>query len=183
MIKAVFDDEDNLLKCKHDTKNAWNMIKSHFEVETRQDMLEHCYGRFQKSFYAKLCQKMSVSAVNGDELCQEIFIDAGHQLAKMIIALIPRVDPKLFDNGHLNILCVGSVWLSWDLLKPGLLEELNEGKIPFGLSFLKLKPNVSMAFGAMYLAADSVKFSLPRDYSQNHEIFFNYSNQVANIKD
>lgn len=183
MIKAVFDDEDNLLKCKHDTKNAWNLIKLHFGVETRQDMLEHCYARFQKSFYARLCQKMSVSAVNGDELCREIFIDAGQQLAKMIIALIPRVDPKLFENGHLNILCVGSVWLSFELLKPGLIKELNNGKLPFGLSFLKLKPDVSMAIGAMYLAADSVEFSLPRDYSQNYEIFFDYKNKAASIKD
>jgi N-acetylglucosamine kinase len=174
MIKAVFDDEDNLVKCEYDTNTAWDMIKSHFGVENRRDMLEHCYASFQKSFYARLCQKMSVAASNGDELCQKIFTDAGRQLGKMIAALLPRVDPKLIETGHLSIICVGSVWLSWELLQPGLIKELRQHKIPFDLRLLKLKPNVSMAVGAFYMAADSVDFPMPRDYSQNYEIFFNY---------
>lgn len=156
------------------------MIKSHFGIETRSDMLEHCYASFQKSFYARLCQKMSVAANNGDELCQKIFIDAGRQLGKMIVALLPRVDPKLTDTGHLSIICVGSVWLSWELLKPGFIKELNQHEIPFELRLLKLKPNVSMAVGAFYMASDSVDLPVPRDYSQNYEIFFNYEGKITN---
>lgn len=175
MVKAVFDHEDNLEKCEYDTTSAWDMIKSHFNVENRRDMLEHCYASFQKSFYARLCQKMSVAASNGDELCQKIFADAGRQLAKMISALIPRVDKELIETGHLSIICVGSVWLSWELLQNGFMKELNQHKIPFELRLLKLKPDVSMAVGAYYMAADSVDFPMPRDYSQNYEIFFNYA--------
>lgn len=175
MVKAVFDHEDNLEKCEFDITNAWNLIKSHFNVEHRRDMLEHCYASFQKSFYARLCQKMSVAANNGDELCQKIFNDAGRQLAKMVAALMPRVDKELVQTGHLSILCVGSVWLSWELLQSGFMKELNQRKIPFGLRLLKLKPDVSMAIGAYYMAADSVDFPMPRDYSQNYEIFFNYA--------
>lgn len=180
MIKAVFDHEDNLEKCEFDTTNAWNLIKSHFNVEHRRDMLEHCYASFQKSFYARLCQKMSISANNGDELCQKIFNDAGRHLAKMIAALIPRVDKELVQTGHLSIICVGSVWLSWELLKVGFMKELNQHKIPFELRMLKLKPNVSMAVGAYYMAADSIQFPMPRDYSQNYEIFFNFAGQDMN---
>lgn len=150
-------------------------MKSHFNVEHRRDMLEHCYASFQKSFYARLCQKMSVAARNGDELCQKIFIEAGRQLAKMVAALLPRVDKKLIESGDLAIICVGSVWQSWELLKPGFIKQLNQNKIPFELQLLQLKPNVSMAVGAMYMSADFVNFPMPRDYSSNYEIFFNYN--------
>lgn len=138
-------------------------------------MLEHCYASFQKSFYARLCQKMSVAASNGDALCQSIFVDAGRQLAKMSSALIPRVDPELTRDGCLSVICVGSVWQSWELLKSGFIEELSHRQTPFKLKLLQLKPNVSMAVGAYYMAADSIDFPMPRDYSQNFEVFFEYS--------
>jgi len=172
--KAVFDHEDNLVRCPYDTTVAWNLIKSHFNVDNRRDMLEHCYANFQKSFYARLCQKMSIVAREGDELCQQIFIEAGRQLAKMICALLPKVDPELTKTGYLPVICAGSVWLSWELLKSGFIKELSSHKVSFGLRLLKLKPDVSMAVGAYYLAADSVDFPMPRDYSQNYEVFFNY---------
>jgi len=172
-VKSVFDHEDNLETCQHDTSAVWSLIKSHFEVDKRQDMLEHCYARYQKSFYAKLCMKMSVAAKNGDELCQSIFVDAGRQLAKMVGALLPRVD-KALSCTELSIICVGSVWKSWELLKPGFTKELDQRKIPSELRLLRLKPDVSMAVGAYYMAADSVDFPMPRDYTKNFEIFFKY---------
>lgn len=182
-VKIVFDHEDNLEKCPYDTTTAWNLIKSHFDVENRRDMLEHCYAKFQKSFYARLCHKMSVAASNGDELCQRIFTDAGRQLAKMVSALTPKVDKALIETGYLSIICVGSVWLSWELLQDGFINELNHQKIPFELRLLQLKPNVSMAIGAYYMAADSVGFPMPRDYSKNYEIFFNYDGHKLNGKE
>ncbi|CAO1427279.1 unnamed protein product [Diamesa serratosioi] len=171
-VKTVFDHEDNFEKCPYDTTVAWNLIKSHFNVTNRKDMLEYCYASFQKSFYARLCQKMSKAAEQGDELCQKIFIDAGRQLAKAISALLPRVDPELTKSGYLSIICVGSVWLSWELLRPGFSKELNKHNIPYEIRLLQLQPNISMAVGAIYMCADSVSFDLPRDYSKNYEIFF-----------
>ena len=117
---------------------------------------------------------MSLAATTGDELCQRIFSEAGRQLAKMIAALMPRVDKTLIETGHLSIICVGSVWLSWELLQSGFIKELNEHKFPFELRLLKLKADVSMAIGAYYMAADSINFPMPRDYSKNYEVFFNY---------
>jgi N-acetylglucosamine kinase len=126
---------------------------------------------------------MSVAASNGDELCQSIFTEAGFMLAKMVSALMPKVDKALVEMGHLSIICVGSVWLSWELLKTGFIKELNQSKIPFELRLLQLKPNVSMAIGAYYMAADSVDFPMPRDYSKNYEVFFNYDGYKANDKE
>lgn len=174
----MFDDQDNLNKCPYDTTTAWNLMKEHFNVEHRRDMLEHVYASFQKSFYARLCQKMSVAASNGDELCQKIFDDAGRQLAKMLCALLPRVDDSLIETGYLSVICVGSVWHSWDLMKTGFTQELSHHTIPYELRLLQLKSNVSMAAGAFYMAADSIDFPLPRDYSQNYEIFFKYNGKA-----
>lgn len=173
-VKAVFDDEDNLEKCQFDTKVVWELIKSHFNIEHRRDMLDHCYASFQKSFYARLCQKMSIAASNGDKLCQSIFVDAGRQLAKMVSALIPRVDKRLTIAGHLSVICVGSVWQSFELMKPGFIKELSHREIPFLLKLLQLKPDVSMAVGAFYMAADAVDFPMPRDYTENYQVFFEY---------
>lgn len=117
---------------------------------------------------------MAVAALNGDELCTKIFHEGGQLLAKMILALLPRASKELLKTGHLSIICVGSVWLSWNLLKPGFIQELHDHEIPFELRLLKLRPGVSMAVGSIYLSADSIKFPLPRDYAKNYEIFFSY---------
>lgn len=173
-VKTVFDHEDNLVKSPYDISTAWNLIKDHFQISNRTDMLEHCYAKFQKPFYARLCMRIAEAAKKGDELCKHIFMDAGRLLAKMILALLPKISPELVKTGHLSVICIGSVWLSWNLLKPGFIKALHEHDIPFELRLLKLQPGVSMAVGSVYMAADFVKFSLPRDYSKNYEIFFNY---------
>lgn len=174
-VKAVFDHEDNLEKCPYDTRVVWKLIQEHFSVKARNDMLEKCYAQFQKSFYARLCLRMSEAASEGDELCKSIFASAGCQLAKMLSALLPKVEKALIETGSLNVICVGSVWKSWNLLQEGFVKELAKHPNPFELRLLKLKADVSMAVGAFYMAADSIDFPLPRDYSKNYEVFFNYA--------
>jgi N-acetylglucosamine kinase len=181
LVKTVFDHEDNLERCSYDISNAWKLIKNHFKIDQRVDMLEHCYAKFNKSFYAKLCQKMSVAALDGDELCKSIFVDAGRVLAKMILALLPKISSELVKTGYLSIICVGSVWISWNLLKGGFIKELERHKIPFELRLLRLRSGISMAIGSIYMAADSVKYPLPRDYEENYEIFFNFGGNCEHI--
>lgn len=182
-VKTVFDHEDNLQKSTYDVANTWELIKNHFNIENRTDMLEHCYAKFQKSFFAKLCHQMSIAAFNGDELCKSVFKDAGRLLARMIVALLPKASSELVLSGHLPILCVGSVWISWELLKQGFIDELHLHKIPFELRLLKLKTGVSPALGSVYMAADFVKFSLQREYEKNYEIFFSYNENDKDVKE
>lgn len=172
-IKMVFDHEDNLEKCPHDISLAWTLIQKHFSIKSRADIVEHCYGKFQKAFFSGLCLRLSEGATAGDPLCIQLFKDAGKQLAKMVYALLPSVSDELIKSGFLNIVCVGSVWLSWELLKNGFTTELSQFSIPYELKLMKLTQ--SMGNGAAYLAADSVKFELPRDYSKNYELFYNYT--------
>lgn len=171
-MKIVFDDEDNFKKSLFPTTKVWELIKLHFSVETRMDLLTHCYAKFDKPFFAGLCKKLAKSAEEGDELCIKLFSDAGHVLARSIIALLPKLCPDLIETGSLSIVCVGSVWLSWDLMKNGFIKELNGTKIAFGLELKKLTE--TMALGASYMAADAIKFEMPRDYTKNYEIFHFY---------
>lgn len=171
-VKTVFDHMDNLHPSKFDISVVWGQIKAHFKIEKQNDLLSHCYANFDKAFYASLCASLARSADEGDPLSIDLFLEAGRYLAKSTLALLPRVDQQLLQNGDLNIICVGSVWKSWHLLEPGFSQEINTTEHTFGLNLLQLTE--AMAIGATYIAADSIKFDLPRDYSKNYVIFHHY---------
>ena len=40
-----------------------------------------------------MCYVTVVASSTGDKLCHQLFIDAGYQLGKHVMALIPQVDP------------------------------------------------------------------------------------------
>lgn len=168
-VKACFDHEDKLELCPYDTSAVWEQVKKHFEIETRYDLLDHCYAKFEKAFFASLCVKLSQIAGEGDALSLHLFDEAGRYLAKATQALLPNVSEKLLKNGTLNIVCVGSVWKSWHLLKNGFTKEIANAKCSFGLNLITLTQ--AMAIGAAYIGADSIKFDLPRNYSHNYEVF------------
>lgn len=153
----------------YDTTAVWDQIKKHFNIETRYDLLDHCYAKFEKAFFANLCEKLSRIASNGDPLAMHLFDEAGRYLAKATAALLPHVSNELLIENNLNIVCVGSVFKSWDLLKDGYSKEIAKSTNNFGLNLISLTQ--AMAIGAVYLAADAIKFKLPRDYSHNYDIF------------
>lgn len=171
-VKIVFDHMDGLIESAHDIQNVWQIIQNHFGIKSRADLLEHVYGKFEKSFFAQICVQLAESAAAGDPLCRSIFEDAGSYLAKATAALLPRVSKELVQDGYLHIVCVGSVWNSWSLLRSGFMKELSAKQQPasFGLKLTRLTQH--MALGACYLAADSIQFDLPRDYTKNVEVFF-----------
>ena len=53
-----------------------------------------------------------------------LFDDAGKELALLVTALAEKAPPS--EDRHLSVLCIGSVWDSWDLLKAGFLSRLRE---------------------------------------------------------
>lgn len=171
-VKIVFDHMDGLNISPHPIDTVWELIKSHFSVTTRADLLDHCYGKFQKSVFAGLCVRLANASEQGDELSKFLFREAGCQLAKATLALIPKVCPSLVKTGDLNIVCVGSVWKSWHLLKEGYLAEMERGSFSFGLKLLRLTE--LMALGAVYIGVDAKKYKMPREYSNNYEVFHYY---------
>lgn len=168
-VKICFDHEDKLNLSPYDTSAVWEQIQKHFNIETRYDLLDHCYAKFEKAFFANLCEKLSHLASKGDPLAMHLFDDAGRYLAKATGALLPHVSNDLLVKNNLNIVCVGSVWKSWKLLKDGFSKEIAKSTNKFGLNLITLTQ--AMAIGAVYLAADAIDFKLPRDYSHNYDIF------------
>lgn len=123
--------------------------------------------------FSGLCAKLAEGAKEGDALCLYLFKEAGNLMAKSVLALIPKMDPVLYETNPLMIVCVGSVWLSWDYLKPGLLEVLEEEKVSFDIEFVKLTTSTSI--GTIYLAADHINFDLVKDYKKNYNVFYKYN--------
>uniref|UniRef100_A0A8W7P732 N-acetyl-D-glucosamine kinase n=1 Tax=Anopheles coluzzii TaxID=1518534 RepID=A0A8W7P732_ANOCL len=108
---------------------------------------------------------------------------AGQSLARSVCALRDKIAPDLLRPGTagtslLDIVCVGSVWLSWELLRDGFVAELDRQHFPHDLRLLRL--TTTMALGAAYLAADTYKLALPRDYTGNYDVFYTYRVGQAN---
>ncbi|GLH02850.1 N-acetyl-D-glucosamine kinase [Gryllus bimaculatus] len=183
-VKIYFDDADNFVKAPYNTDYVWKAIKEHFRVKERDELLKHCYSDFDKSHFAGLCKLLAEGAKNGDALCLWLFSQAGRALAGFVRALVPHAHNSLFpDLGGLPVVCVGSVWLSWEYLKPGFIKHLqepprNNEKPIEELSLLRL--TTSMAVGATYLAAKSVNYNLPRNYQNNYTVFFHYKRNEIN---
>ncbi|XP_067012084.1 N-acetyl-D-glucosamine kinase [Anabrus simplex] len=183
-MKVYFDDEDNYVRAPFNTDFVWEAIKRHFKVENRFELLQHCYSKFNKSYFAGLCKLLAGGAKTGDPLCLWLFSEAGRALASYVRALAPYAQPHLFpESGGLPVICVGSVWLSWEYLKPGFISRLQEpcvGKERPVEEVSLLTLTTTMATGAVYLAAKATNYDLPRDYSKNYKVFFHYKSNVIN---
>ncbi|KAK4876188.1 hypothetical protein RN001_012610 [Aquatica leii] len=172
-IKIYFDDNDDFRKSPYPTNVVWNTIKEHFDVTSHWNLLPHFYTHFKKDHIAALCKKLSVCANEGDELSKLIFRNAGKDLGRCISAVIAKASNDLCDrDGGFLVLCVGSVWLSWDLLREGFIQWMDEHTTIKQLSLVRL--TTTMAVGAAFMAADRLHIPLPRDYKQNYQEFYRY---------
>ncbi|XP_068611862.1 N-acetyl-D-glucosamine kinase isoform X2 [Brachionichthys hirsutus] len=117
----------------------------------------------------------------GDALCRHAFTAAGRGLAKHVEAVLPQAqEPLLSGDLGLPILCEGSVWSSWELLKPGFTEVL--GKVAssdkfkgrfHGYSLMILQH--SSALGGASLGARNIGAAVSLDYSTNVKVFYRHS--------
>lgn len=172
-VKIVFDDIDGLRKSPYPIEDIWNILKEYFKIENRADMLTHFYQNFDKPFFARLCIKLADAATEGNLLAQSIFEEAGENLGTMAAALLSKIQPDSIKSNTANIICVGSVWLSFPLLQEGFRKGLQKANVTFDVNLIRL--NKSTAFGACYHAADTKKFDLPRNYTDNFDILVQYS--------
>ncbi|CAB3223061.1 unnamed protein product [Arctia plantaginis] len=173
-VKTVFDDVDGLEPSPYGTDRVWEVIREHFDADTRADLLPHTYKHFDKSMFASVTSKLALLAYQGDALSLNLFKCAGVKLAAHMAALAVRSSAK-----RVRVVCVGSVWNSWDILKPGVLKELARKQVKTEFELVKLR--VSSALGAAWLAAKYVNYELPRDDSAFCSVFYTYHpEEVAN---
>ncbi|CAJ1086424.1 N-acetyl-D-glucosamine kinase isoform X1 [Xyrichtys novacula] len=178
-IKTVFDAKDNLVSPPHDVTRVKKAMEEYFEVSDLMGMLPHLYRNFQKSYFAGFCKKLSEEG--DDALCQYVFTQAGRVLAKHVEAVLSEAqEPLLSGDTGLPILCVGSVWKSWELLKKGFTEVLDKvassdkfkGRFR-GYSLLTLQQ--SSALGGACLGAKSIGCSIQMDFKANANIFYKHT--------
>lgn len=142
-------------------------------MQDKTALLEPFYSNFDKAFIASLCKSLAELARKGDKLAISFFEEAGRDLARALAAVIKKASPKLTSrNGGIHVLCVGSVWLSWDLLKFGFVNHIEKQTDIKELSLVKL--TTTMAVGAAYMAADRCNLSLDRHYERNYTVFYTY---------
>ncbi|CAB1456937.1 unnamed protein product [Pleuronectes platessa] len=157
-VKTVFDARDHLVAPPHDITHVRKAMEEYFQVTDLMDLLPHLYRNFQKSHFAGFCKKLSEGAEAGDALTRAS-VEGDHGLP---------------------ILCVGSVWKSWELLKPGFTEVLDElassdhfkGRF-HGYSLLSLRQ--SSALGGASLGAQSLGDALTMDYAANADVFYRHT--------
>jgi len=175
--KVYFDHVDNLKSAPADINKVQELIFSHFDIEDRFGILSHCYDKFSKAEFAGLSQKIAEAAIAGDNLCAWLFTEAGLMLGRHIRALSRNIGKDLVTaEGGLRIVCVGSVWKSWELLKHGFLEGIkdNLGR-PCVKELTMVQLSVGMATGAAYLGSKVAGHYLPRNYGENVQTFFHYT--------
>ncbi|XP_039996284.1 N-acetyl-D-glucosamine kinase isoform X1 [Xiphias gladius] len=180
-VKTVFDARDHLVTPPHDINHVREAMEEYFQVSNLMGMLPHLYRNFQKSHFAGFCKKLAEGAEAGDPLCRYVFTEAGRVLAKHVEAVLPAAQEPLLSSDHsLPILCVGSVWKSWELLKPGFLEVLDKlascdkfkGRF-HGYSLLVLQR--SSALGGASLGAQSLGATITMDYAANTNVFYQHT--------
>lgn len=163
-LKMVFDEDDNLGTPAHSTTVARGCIKRYFKVTDRFGMLEHAYTSFSKPHFAGLCQHLAAAALEGDQFCHELFVDAGRWLGRFVVALLPKVSPELVHApGGLSLVAVGAVFKSWSLMEPGFVQQVS----PHLTAFTLLQLTGSLALGAAYMAADDAGVEFTKDFAAN----------------
>jgi len=98
-------------------------------VRSRFDLLVHLYEKWDKTHFSGLAKAIADAAIQkGDPLCHWLFEDAGRELAQHVAAMVDDMSAALLSApGGLPVVCIGSVWKSWDLMKAGFVDELRKG--------------------------------------------------------
>lgn len=80
------------------------------------------------------------------------------------------------ENGGLHVVCIGSVWKSWELLKKGFINQLNNHNSQRTIveEFTLLVLEKTVALGGVYLITKKLNYNYPFDYVHNYRELFHY---------
>ncbi|XP_003376448.1 N-acetyl-D-glucosamine kinase [Trichinella spiralis] len=163
-IRKVFAIEEGLEISSHDASRIKAKLLHHFQLSRKEQIFELLYDNFSKAKIASFCEFLAEE--NGDELILEIFAEAGKILGAHILAIVSAM--HLENSPKLEVLIMGSVWKSFDLLKKGFLNGLMQrhDKDPVIKEIVLYELTVSPAIGACRLAAKKANCSFPISVSE-----------------
>ncbi|XP_066915069.1 N-acetyl-D-glucosamine kinase-like [Clytia hemisphaerica] len=186
-IKTIYHDSDGFVLAPHSTEFLKKELFDYFGMTDLFGILTHLYppsGKIDKAFIARFCVNGIVKGCRaGDALSLHVMRNTGIMLGRHVKALIPRMENALLQenqNTGLKIICVGSVWKSWEFLKDGFLEGItpvtDEEKTLKKFSLVNLKEGAKASVGAAAWASkkngdDNI---LNLDYSKTSNIFYQH---------
>eukprot|EP00741_Cyanophora_paradoxa_P011296 tig00020554_g10911.t1 len=150
-----------------DVAPASKAMLEYFQIADREGLLTTMYQSFSKPHVAGFCAKLATLAEGGDAFSRFIFAKAGNKLGGMVRAVLSR--ESIPAGREVTVLCVGSVWKSWGLLKEAFLAALlrEDGTSSFESRierFRLVTPRETAAVGAAALAAKRAGATLPLPY-------------------
>lgn len=92
-------------------------------------MLPHLYKDFSKDFFAKFAMDVVKGAEQGDALSKHVMDAVSERLARHLVPVARKISPVLRQTG-VRVVCEGSVWKSWPLLKPMFDITLAKSELP-----------------------------------------------------
>ena len=194
-----------------DTARARDAMAAYFDIDVAggksytECMYAAMYGAgFSKSRVAGFARVLADLACgigsadsNGDAFCRWLFAEAGRHLGSFARTLAPHLRAAPGEGASPNvdgftIVCVGSVWKSWDLLREGFVAAATapfhqlpgvsraalevmpasaRGRIS---SFRLVRLTRSSALGAAWTAARRSGVDVPLDFDANVEVLFEH---------
>lgn len=119
-VKILFDHDDNYRLSDFNVDKLRKHVLAFFNVKQRSEILPIFYAPFNKSAIASMAAAIGEGASEKDPLCMYLYHDAGKRLAQHIKAVTPEISQELLEKPHgVPVVCVGSVWKSWEALQDG----------------------------------------------------------------
>ncbi|KAL0208485.1 hypothetical protein P9112_011072 [Eukaryota sp. TZLM1-RC] len=147
---------------KHSCTLLQELLLHHFSLSDLPDILSMFYRSFNKGKIAELAKDISNLARKGDPLSISLFQDAGKELGKMLVAVLSQLDNAGHKVPAVDVLAVGSMWKSFDLIESEFLKYVN-AQFNVGLSIFK--PKITAAVGAVLLMTKEERINIGIDTS------------------
>lgn len=187
-IKTIYNDADRFVIAPYSTDYLKKELFEYFGMKDLFGIISILYppsGKLDKAFIARFCvQGIVKGCQQKDALSLHLMRNAGAVLGNHVKACIPNMDETLIQeskNAGLKIICVGSVWKSWEFMKDGFLAGLrpltDEEKSLRKVCLLTLKETAKASVGAAAWASkksDDGSGVLNLDYSKTSDVIFQY---------
>lgn len=186
-IKIIYKEDDGFIRAPFSTEFLKKEMFDYFNIKDLFGMLEHLYPqsrKIDKAFIARFCAAAIFKGCSqNDPLSLHMMRIAGVVLGKHVKALIPNMEEDLLMESNetgLKVICVGSVWKSWQYLKEGFLEGIrpvtDEEKALRKFCLVKLKEDAKASVGAAAWASKKYESrnAIHLDYSKTCDVFFHY---------
>ncbi|CBY24730.1 unnamed protein product [Oikopleura dioica] len=149
-IKLVLDKADEIPNNVLDTSLVEREIKNYFKIEDLKDLMKIFHENFDKAKIAGFTERLAITANDkNDPVAKICFSSAGSELAKLVVSMENTLENG--DEVPPEILCQGSVWNSWNLLKESFIQGMKLHSKLTALSFVQV--SACCAYGAARFAS------------------------------